>query len=212
MRILLLEDEVALGKGISLKLEREGYEVTWVETVEQSMALLDTPFDLAIADVGLPDGSGLTVCQALRQRQPKCTILLLTALDTELDMVTGYDMGADDYMTKPFALSVLLSKIRAVARRLEAVQGETDVLSPVDRSLTRNEMRLLAAFRNHPGQVLTKEQLLHVLWDVEGDFVDENTLAVNVQRLRRKIEKDPKHPRQILTVRGLGYRYVQYEA
>jgi len=221
MRILLVEDDDSLRKGIELKLAREGHEVQSADTVAAALELLTRQrFELAILDISLPDGSGLDVCQQIRAESPETHILMLTARDTEMDIVIGYDMGADDYLTKPFSVSVLTGKVNAVARRVTSqaaeATGTCEIALDTSRqqatvrgitvSLTRNELRLLNALLANTGQVLSKAQLLQALWDIDGDYVDENTLAVNIRRLREKVEADPSHPTLIETVRNIGYR------
>lgn len=220
MKIFLLEDDSALQKGISLKLSMEGHSVICAGDVHTAEERIKEPMDFAILDINLPDGSGLDICKALRDLQKEAHILLLTARDMETDMVMGYAYGADDYMVKPFSLSVLLSKIAAVKRRTayrtESIQDigglqfdperQSVLIKGREISLTRNEGRLLSFFLKHRGQVLTKEQLLSALWDIDGDFVDDNTLAVNVRRLREKLEEDPGAPSLIENIRGVGYR------
>lgn len=220
MKIFLLEDDTALQKGISLKLTMEGHTVSCAGDVLTAREKINERMDFAIIDINLPDGSGLDVCKALRDSQKDTHILLLTARDMETDIVMGYAYGADDYMIKPFSLSVLLSKIGAVQRRKTETtsteqrtgslrfdpERQTAMIREREISLTRNEGRLLAYFLKHRGQVLTKDQLLSALWDIDGDFVDDNTLAVNVRRLREKLEKDPSAPSLIENIRGVGYR------
>lgn len=216
MRIFILEDDASLQKGISLKLTKEGHEVYSAYDVAAADQHKHHEFDFAIIDVNLPDGSGLEVCKKLRGAWPSLHILLLTANDTETDVVMGYELGADDYMTKPFSLSVLLSKVNAVRRRLEGGSDaiplgfdpakQTAVINGKCISLTRNETRLLNAFLQNIGRILTKEQLIQTLWNIEGDYIDGNTLAVNIQRLRNKIECDSGSPQLIENIRGVGYR------
>jgi DNA-binding response OmpR family regulator len=215
VNIFLLEDDISLQKGISLKLLKEGYMVQCAEDMSSAMQFMKIHFDLAIIDINLPDGNGLDICKKLRSNYPDIHILILTANDMETDIVMGYELGADDYVTKPFSLSVLLSKINAVKRRMHK---ETDkiLFNPVKQTatingrilaLTRNETRLLDAFLKNAGQILTKNQLLETLWDINGEFVDENTLAVNIRRLREKMENDPSNPLLIENIRGIGYRF-----
>ncbi len=216
MNIFLLEDDLSLQKGITLKLQKEGHTVQCATDTKSAASYIRKRFDFAVIDINLPDGSGLDVCKHLRMVWPGLHILILTANDTETDIVVGYELGADDYMTKPFSLSVLISKINAVQRRIENVADSNPLsFDPAKQtafiqgklvSLTKNETRLLNAFLHHIGQILTKDQLLQTLWDIDGEFVDENTLAVNIQRLRNKIESDAKKPQLIENIRGVGYR------
>ena len=220
-RILLLEDEESLNRGISLKLEKEGYLVDRAHTLKEAYGLFEQNIpDLIICDVGLPDGSGLDFCVAIRKKSD-VLFLFLTAMDTELDMITGYDAGADDYMTKPFSLMVLLSKVNAMlqrARKKEMTELEMhsgDIVVRIQNyhvtvrgnaiSLTPNEFKLLRLFMEHPRQILTKGQLLEALWDLDSEFVDDNTVAVNIRRLREKIEENPSEPIYIKNIRGMGY-------
>ena len=217
MRIFLLEDDMALQKGIALKLTKEGHQVVCADTVTSARREIQKQFDMVILDINLPDGSGIDICEDLRKQPVVPHILILTSNDAETDMVTGYEMGADDYMTKPFSLSVLISKVNAVQRRIEqsAPQSNNLLFDSTKQtveirgqviSLTRNEWRLFHALWQNVGQTLTKEQLLESLWDIDGDFVDENTLAVNIRRLREKIEENPSTPVIIENVRGIGYK------
>jgi DNA-binding response OmpR family regulator len=217
MKIFLLEDDNSLQKGIALKLSKEGHQVTCAGSVSEARKEIKKDFDMAVLDLNLPDGSGADICAELQKKQPP-HILILTSNDAETDIVMGYENGADDYMTKPFSLSVLLSKVNAVKRRLEHASGGQSQSFVFDAAkqtveirgqtvvLTRNEWRLLYALRQNAGQTLTKEQLLESLWDIDGEFVDENTLAVNIRRLREKIEENPSNPVIIENIRGIGYR------
>lgn len=219
MKIFLLEDDMSLQKGVELKLKKEGHYVVCSDSVASARKKTGMIFDMAILDLNLPDGSGMDICRELRKNTAAPHILILTSNDTETDIVMGYEMGADDYMTKPFSLSVLLSKVNAVQRRAEqtAAHGTSkDVLFNSDKQtvevrgqtvlLTRNEWRLFHALWQNAGQTLTKEKLLESLWDIDGEFVDENTLAVNIRRLREKIEENPSNPVIIENVRGIGYK------
>lgn len=218
--ILLLEDDESLNRGITFKLKKEGYKVISTYSINSALkSLEENSIDLIISDVGLPDGSGFEFCEEVRSKS-NVFIIFLTALDQEVDIVTGYDLGADDYITKPFSLMVLISKVNAFMRRLEnaaapeiIISGDitfhTDTMKVIKESeeiiLSKNELKLLRFFLNNPQQVLSKEQLLTALWDSDGQFVDENTVAVNIRRLREKIEKTPSDPKYIRNVRGIGY-------
>jgi DNA-binding response OmpR family regulator len=219
MRILLLEDEISLQKGIELKLSKEGHSVICADSVASARQKINSGFELAILDLNLPDGSGMEICRELREIQSTAHILILTSNDAETDIVMGYEMGADDYMTKPFSLSVLLSKVNAAQRRAKNPlfdhQPKSVVFDSAKQtveirgrtiSLTRNEWRLFYALWQNAGQILTKDRLLESLWDINGEFVDENTLAVNIRRLREKIEENPSNPAIIENVRGIGYK------
>ena len=217
--ILLIEDDDSLRRGICVKLKKEGYDVLCAETLAAANALFSANrVSLIICDIGLPDGSGLDFCREVR-RESNVMFLFLTAQDTEIDMVNGYEAGADDYITKPFPLMVLISKVNAIMRRSKPeekfVLCSGDIMFDLKQNrakrsgaylaLTANEQKLLLLFLKNPMQILSKNQLLESLWDSGGNFVDENTLAVNIRRLREKIETDPSHPVYIKNTRGLGY-------
>lgn len=217
--ILLIEDEENLNRGISLKLQKEGYTVFSASSVADGLKLFrNNNIDLVICDIGLPDGSGLDVCAHIRQKSD-VLFLFLTALDTEIDMITGYEMGADDYITKPFSMTVLLSKISVMLKRtikspenvirsgnLTLYLNEKRVMKGTEAlSITPTDWKLLTAFVKNPRHILSRRQLLEHLWDMNTDFIDENAVAVNIRRLREKIESDPSNPVYIKNVRGLGY-------
>ncbi|MUG24550.1 response regulator [Paenibacillus macerans] len=222
-KLLLLEDDLSLIDGLSYSLNKQGYDLDIARTVKEAEVLFaDGRYDLLILDVTLPDGSGFEVCRKVRQVS-KVPIVFLTASDEEVSMVMGLDMGGDDYITKPFKLGVLVSRINAVLRRAKdfatadaemasngikvlLLQGQVykdEMLLP----LTAAEYKLLCLLMSHPNQVLSKEMILDKLWDGHGNYVDDNTLAVYIRRLRMKIEEDPNHPQILLTVRGMGYRW-----
>lgn len=216
--ILLVEDDDTIASGLRYALEQEGYSLTLASTVADALAALKQhSFTLLLIDLGLPDGSGFDVCRAAR-RTGDAAVIFLTAHDDELSTVMGLDMGADDYVFKPFRIRELQSRIRAVLRR----RGGTAVTAlpggiRVDlkkAEVTRNgdpvalsalEYRLLLAFLAHPSQTLTRSQLLEGIFDEGGSFVNDNTLTVYIKRLRGKLEV-PGCPPLIATVRGLGYR------
>ena len=220
--ILLVEDDKSILLGLSYSLETEGYKVESCSTVQKARELLLTEaYDLLLLDLTLPDGSGYDVCRIARS-ETSTPVIFLTACDDEVNVVMGLDMGADDYITKPFRLRELLSRIKTVIRRNERSADTSAVIQlgnlaintssgkitrgDADVQLTALEYRLLLTLVNHEGQILTRNQLLKGIWDVGGDFVNDNTLTVYIKRLREKIEDDPAHPEIILTVRGLGYR------
>ena len=220
--ILLVEDDKSILLGLSYSLETEGFKVTPCSTVQNACSHLETePFDLVLLDLTLPDGSGYDVCRAAR-RVSETPVIFLTACDDEINVVMGLDMGADDYITKPFRLRELLSRIKMVLRRTErSPEGGSMIRigsllvntalgkvyhKDVDVLLTALEYRLLLTLLNHEGQILSRNQLLEGIWDIGGEFVNDNTLTVYIKRLREKIEDDPAHPEIIVTVRGMGYR------
>lgn len=222
--ILLVEDDESLNRGISFKLAREGFTVlTAPSLAEARQAFNSQSIDLVLLDVGLPDGDGFEFCREIRQAS-EVSIIFLTACDQEVDIVMGYDMGADDYITKPFSLMVLVSKVNAVLRRTRAIKTSHRLVSGEivydqmtrqvfkkegELELTRSENKLLQFFLDNPQQIITREQFLYKLWDIDGDFIEANTLPVHIRRLREKIEDNPSLPQYIKTVRGAGYIWVE---
>lgn len=221
--VLLLEDDLSLIQGLSFALKREGFQIKTARTLAEAEQLwTEYIFDLLILDVSLPDGTGFELCQKVRQSS-KVPIIFLTASDEEMNMIMGLDMGGDDYITKPFKLAIFMSRVRALIRRSQDFSGQNAVLisnnitvrllegqayhydEPID--LTAAEYKLLCYFMKHPNMVLSKEQILNALWDVEGDYIDSRSLTVYIRRLRLKIEDTPSKPSKILTVRGMGYKW-----
>lgn len=217
--ILLLEDDESINRGITFILEKDGYQVYSCETVAQASELFhQQEIQLIICDIMLADGSGLDFVRKVRE-ESSVHIMFLTALDQEIDQVMGYEAGADDYITKPFSLSVLKLKVSAFFKKRQGVSreriesgnicfyvNEMRVLAAGQEvSLTKNEWKMLQVFMENPRQILSKNQLLERIFDAEGDFVDENTVAVNIRRLREKIEPDSSKPEYIKNVRGIGY-------
>ena len=218
-KILLVEDDNAIVKSLSEFLESEGFSVVCADTERKAVELLSgqSP-DLLLLDVGLAEGSGFNVCRAARMY--KLPVIFLTAKADEESVVRGLDMGADDYVSKPFRPRELLSRIKNVLRHYE--KGSSVVMLPgglaVDTeraevikngsplSLSALEYKLLLMFVDNRGRVLTRENLLENIWDIAGDYVNDNTLTVYIKRLREKIEDDPQDPVIIKTIRGLGYR------
>ena len=222
-RILLLEDDLSLIDGLSCLLKRQGFDLDIARTVKEANTIwMDGKYDLLILDLSLPDGSGFEVCQKVRQVST-VPIIFLTASDDELKIVMGLDMGGDDYITKPFKLGVLFSRINALLRRSKNfTTSDTEVISNGIKlmllqgqaykdgqllELTTVEYRLLCLFMQNPKIILSKEKILDKLWDGDGNYVDDNTLAVYIRRLRMKIEKNPGEPQMLMTVRGMGYKW-----
>lgn len=231
-RLLLLEDDISLVDGLVYMLEREGYKTDVARTVQEARAaLLKTAgsYDLLLLDVTLPDGTGYEVCERVRASGNQVPILFLTASDEELDIIRGLDSGGDDYLTKPFRMGELCSRIRALLRRsnTQKEKGTENLLcsGPIQvrlaenrvwkgeklLSLTAMEYRLLCLFLRNKGRVLTREAILHALWDNGGSFIDDNTLSVHIRRLREKMEEEPSRPVYLLTVRGFGYQWKEDE-
>ena len=218
-RVLLVEDDEQIVENLTEFLSKEGYLVKAVSTQRETMNLLEEEaFDLMLLDVTLREGNGFSVCTAVKA-QYDLPVIFLTALGDEFSVVTGLDMGADDYISKPFRPRELVSRMRSVLRRAGKNQAAVEIggirIDTEKGTVTRDgqeiflsalEYRLLLVFLNHRGMVLTRSMLLDEIWDAAGDFVNDNTLTVYIKRLREKIEKDPQKPEIILTVRGMGYR------
>ena len=218
-RIFLVEDDKAIAKNLTLVLRSEGFTVSHAATRGEASAMLaGNLFDLALVDIALPDGNGFTVCTEIKERY-QIPVLFLTASGDEASVVTGLNMGADDYITKPFRPRELIARIRAALRKQEragqafevcglCVDTASGVVTKYGREifLSALEYRLLLIFMNNPKNIITRSRLLDELWDAAGEFVNDNTLTVYIKRLREKIENDPANPQIILTVRGTGYR------
>ncbi|MDO4362986.1 MAG: response regulator transcription factor [Clostridia bacterium] len=220
MDIFLLEDDDAIAMGLSYSLENEGYTVTVAKSVREAYEIINKKnFSLYLLDLTLPDGSGYDVCKKIKEIGD-FPVIFLTAYDDEVNVVMGFELGADDYITKPFRLKELLVRIKSVFRRYnnENNDGKIKVKDLVVNTneakvykngeeivLTAMEYKLLLILLNNRGCVLSRTQLLENIWDVAGDFVEDNTLTVYIKRLRDKIEENPTDPVYIKTVRGLGY-------
>jgi two-component system response regulator MtrA len=226
-QILIVEDDSAVGQGLADGLQREGYDVVWKKEGSSSIdyAREHSPH-LVLLDVRLPDISGLDVCRQMRRQGLRQPIIMLTVRGDETDKVLGLEMGADDYVTKPFSLRELLSRIRAQLRRaygeLSATSGDLlyamDLV--IDRSrgtvkrgdetihLTPTEFRVLVYLARHPGQALSRAQILDEVWGYEAEVENEAIVNVHIRRLREKVELDPSQPGLILTVPGIGYRLL----
>jgi len=215
--ILLVEDELAIAKSLKEILESEGFVVSYASGQKEAETQLNTAdFSLALLDVSLREGSGYFVCEQCKAK--KIPVIFLTASADEGSVVKGLDMGADDYIAKPFRPKELVSRIKNVLRRYGdrgmVVIGNVSVdtqrgsvsKNGVEVNLSALEYRLLSVFINNRGKLLTRNRLLDEIWDMAGDFVNDNTLTVYIKRLREKIEDDPQNPVLIQTVRGLGYR------
>lgn len=218
IEVLVVEDDQIILDGIVFLLEKEGYHVDTAKNYINALNAIDRKYyDLAILDLGLPDGNGYDLCERMKKKQGS-NVIFLTARDEEKDIVKGLDMGGDDYITKPFRIAELLSRIKAVLRRnsgQEKVLNLQDLIiyslkGKVYRNnqeifLSAMEYRLLLTFAANKNQILTRDQLLSNIWDISDDLVNDNTLTVYIKRLREKIEKDPQSPRIIITIRGIGY-------
>lgn len=222
MKLLLVEDDKTIALGLEYSLQQEGYTVVLCHDVASGKkALTQHTFELCIFDLTLPDGSGYELCKLARERWD-IPVIILTACDEEVNIVMGLELGADDYITKPFRIRELTARIKTVLRRYRKESSARNVIeleslriNTLDAKIYKNgqeiiltalEYRLLLIFANNEGQVLTRSQLLEGIWDVAGDFVNDNTLTVYIKRLRDKLEDDPANPVIIKTVRGLGYK------
>ena len=222
-KIFFVEDDLSLISGLSFALKKQGYEVDNARTIDEAEKLWqNNKYDLAILDVSLPDGSGYQLCEKIRLNS-KIPIIFLTAADEETDIIMGLDMGADDYITKPFKLAVFLSKVNAILRRSNDFNQKNTVLNSNGISvnllngdvtkngetlnLTSGEYKLLCLFMENPNIILSQEQILGKLWDSNNDFIDNSTLTVYIRRLRKKVEDNPSNPTNIVTVRRMGYKW-----
>lgn len=219
--VLLVDDDTSIVSNLRTFLNQEGFQVTSANNQKETIDLLDSGqyhFDLALLDVSLPDGSGFSLCSAIKANSD-IPVIFLTASDDEYSVVAGLDLGADDYISKPFRPRELISRMNSVLRRYhrgsqpleyhalkaDAVRGLV-YKNNVELTLSALEYRLLLLFLSNQGIVLTRSRLLDELWDMAGEFVNDNTLTVYIKRLREKIEADPAHPEYIKTIRGLGYK------
>ncbi len=227
-KILLLEDDISLVDGLKYSLKKNGFETEIVRTVSEALNSIGNigKYDLLILDVTLPDGTGFDVCEAVRRQGQQVPIIFLTASDEEVNIIRGLDSGGDDYITKPFRLGELCSRIRALLRRAGVsnagsttiiecgditidLLGSRALLNSKNLELTSAEYRLLCLLVRNVNRIVTREIILSELWDEAGNFVDNNTLSVYVRRLREKVEADPSHPRHLITVRGFGYQWKE---
>ena len=233
-KLLLLEDDESLIDGLSYFLRKNTFSVEVVRTLKEALNRLPEieSYDLLLLDVTLPDGTGFSFCEKVRERSMQIPIIFLTASDEEVNIIRGLDCGGDDYITKPFRVGELCSRIRALLRRSN-LSGQTSAKTPPQSQsssitcgeltidlmngdaflrgkpleLTNAEYRLLCLFVRNANRTVTRNMILEELWDSAGNFVDDNTLSVYVRRLREKIETDPSHPEYLLTVRGFGYQW-----
>ena len=217
-KILIVEDDITIIRTLDAYLHSEGFETVSVSEEREALtAIVNENVDLLLLDISLAEGSGFAVCEAAKER--RLPVIFLTASGDENSVVRGLDMGADDYIAKPFRPRELVSRIRSVLRRSGktnsvvmlgsvSVDAEKGIVSKngTEINLSALEFRLLMTFVNHRGKLLTRNALLEEIWDAGGDFVNDNTLTVYIKRLREKIEDDPQKPEIIKTVRGLGYR------
>lgn len=218
--ILIVEDDKLLNEGVTFSLQKEGYNVLSAYKGKEAMRLIDnkTGLNLVILDINLLDMDGIELCKHIKGFMD-VPIIFLTAKDTEDDVINGFKAGGDDYITKPFSLPVLKERIKAVMKRRPSQRDDIyyykEIIFDFDRMkfikdniqipITATEERLLKLLIENRGKVLTRTQILDNIWDIDGDFVDENTISVNIRRLRAKIEDNPSKPVFIKTVFGIGY-------
>lgn len=219
LKILIVEDDASIVKNLSELLRHEGFDTDKALNYKDAeIKLEERQFDLVLLDVLLPDGNGFSLCKKIKSITD-CPVIFLTASGDEFSVVTGLDIGADDYIEKPYRPRELISRIKSVLRRTgksQSILTVGNVCIDMDKGVvTKNgkdvflsalEYRLLLVFLNNPGVTLTRNKLLSEIWDIAGDFVNDNTLTVYIKRLRDKIEDDSQNPEIILTVRGLGYK------
>jgi two-component system, OmpR family, response regulator VicR len=220
--ILFVEDDTTSAMGVEYSLKQDGFQVSLAHRLEEARDLLKRQsFDLVLLDLGLPDGSGYALCKEIRAAGDT-PIVILSARDEETSIILGLDLGADEYITKPFRLRELISRMKAVLRRRGPVEASDRTLTCGDVTvvaqqakvyknghevpLTALEYRLLLTLFTNQGRVLSRGQILAQIWEVDGDFVNDNTITVYIKRLREKLEDDPQNPTLIKTVRGLGYQ------
>ncbi len=223
-KILYVEDDLSLIEGVKYILLNNGYLVDNARTVREALEFYrQNQYDLLLLDITLPDGKGFDICREVRS-QSTIPIIFLTASDEEFSIVQGLDMGGDDYITKPFKLNELISRIKALLRRSKQFLKRDSILEAneiridtVERlvwvkgellELTFVEYKLLCLFMQNPNHLLTREAILDHMWDGNGNYVDDNTLSVYIRRLRSKIEETPNIPQFLVTERGFGYKWV----
>lgn len=221
-KILIVEDDATIALGLQFSLQQEGYDAIVTNTVRQANEYLrESNVDLAILDVSLPDGTGYELCKRIKSMS-NTPIIFLSAADDEVNIVMGLQLGADDYVLKPFRLKELLLRVKNVINRNQPIESslihiEDIVIDTKAARVTKAgkevflsalEYRLLVILATHRGQMLDRNQLLESIWDIGGSFVNDNTLSVYIKRLREKIEDDPSLPKIIFTVRGLGYKIL----
>ena len=220
-KILLLEDDKSLIYGLSFSFEKQGFDADIARTISEALDLWSkNKYELLILDVSLPDGSGFEFCRKVRENSD-VPIIFLTASDEETSVIMGLDIGGDDYITKPFRLSILISRINALLRRTEKYNNQNIESNGIKihlsesiaykkghaLDLTSGEYKLLCLFMKNPNIVLSKDQILEKLWDINDNYIDNNSVTVYIRRLRVKIEDNPSHPKMIQTIRGLGYKW-----
>ena len=218
-QILIVEDNKEIAENLSILLKENGFSIKTIsKQAELEKTLEENIFDLVLLDLILPDGNGYSICTTIKNKMD-IPIIILTAMKDEYSIVTGFDVGADDYISKPFKPLELISRIKNQLRRykkspsifkisnikVDAIKGSV-LKNDKEIILSALEYRLLLVFINHQGEIMTRNRLLEEIWDVSGEFVNDNTLTVYIKRLREKIEDNPTNPTIIKTIRGIGYK------
>ncbi|MBZ9621563.1 response regulator transcription factor [Clostridium sp. FP2] len=225
--MLIVEDDVTLNSGIMLSLRQNDVDIQQAYNIKQAKQMLcDKKIELIILDVNLPDGSGFELCKEIRQAS-QVPIIFLTANDLEIDIVTGLELGGDDYITKPFSLMVLRARVRAILRRVRNIKSDNKITidnmvfnfdtmeftkNGVALVLSKTEQKLLKILLNNKGSILSRSQLVDKVWSDGAEYVDDNALTVSVSRLRNKIEDNPNSPKYIKTIYGMGYMWAGGES
>jgi len=228
-RILVVEDDPAVAKGLQYGLKNEGFEVFWANTVEKAQDLAKTKDPhLMLLDLRLPDISGFDVCKQLRKKGSRFPILMVTAKDEEVDKVLGLELGADDYIVKPYQIRELIARVRAQLRRSYGELSSSDTMPKIsfenveidlDRLqvfkdgqpvfLTPTEFRILRHLVGKPNQTFTRDALIQAVWGYDNYIGDDRTIDVHMRHLREKLEEEPSKPKWLITVRGFGYKFVR---
>lgn len=218
-QILIVEDNEEIAENLSILLKENGFSIKTIsKQAELEKTLEENIFDLVLLDLILPDGNGYSICTTIKNKMD-IPIIILTAMKDEYSIVTGFDVGADDYISKPFKPLELISRIKNQLRRYKKSPSVFKIsnikVDTIKGSVLKNdkeiilsalEYRLFLGFINHQGEIMTRNRLLEEIWDVSGEFVNDNTLTVYIKRLREKIEDDPTNPTIIKTIRGIGYK------
>lgn len=220
--ILIVEDDIIINGGIKIYLEKQGYRADSAFSIAEADEAMKREYNLVILDINLPDGSGLDFCKEIRKKS-NASIIMLTANDTDENMIDGFKSGCDDYIAKPFSVDILNQRIKAVLRRSGEDKMSLDLfayrelkidfnkmsvtLSDVPIKLSVTEYKLLEILVKNRGQVLTRNLLFEKIWDCDNNYIDENTLSVHIKRLRQKLNEDTKNPQYIITVFGIGYTF-----
>lgn len=227
IKILLVEDERAVALAVIYSLKKEGFSIEHANNLAKAREMILSDYDLILLDIMLPDGDGYELCSEIRESGNDTPIIFMSACDEEFNIVMGLDLGGDDYVTKPVKIKELTSRINAVLRRKSKVIKESKDLNILESkgiklnmathlvekngeelTLTLNEFKLLKVLMENAPNVLTRSIILDKIWDIDGNFIDDNALSVYMKRLREKIEEDSTKPELILTVRGVGYKWA----